>query len=98
MTGTIIATSLRRIDKGGALGAVTLRVPRWRATLLGCLWVQGSRGERILLPRREWIDAHGAQHTAEIIVFDDLEQLERFEEEALAAVRRLVRTSRKGAA
>jgi hypothetical protein len=87
------ATNLRRINKNGVLGAVTLHVPQWGATLLGCSWAHGSGGERVVLPRREWLDRHGLEHSAEIIVFDHQGLRQRFEAEALAAVKRLIRAT-----
>jgi hypothetical protein len=90
---TTIATNLRRINKNGVLGAVTLHVPQWGATLLGCSWAHGSGGERVVLPRREWLDRHGLEHSAEIIVFDHQGLQQRFEAEALAAVKRLIRAT-----
>jgi hypothetical protein len=87
----IFAIVVRRICKSGLLGPVTLRIPKWRATLHGCRWVEEDGRERVLLPQRQWIDKQGAEHSAEILVFDNTDLLRRFETEALEPINRLAR-------
>lgn len=90
----IVCTNVRRNLKGGAIVAgVTLRIPGWRVTALGGVWLRNAGGERIVLPRREWVEPAGVRRVADIFVFDDWEAQERFERTALAAARRLIKAA-----
>jgi hypothetical protein len=91
---TIVATGIRRIEKGKVRGSVSLHIPKWQCTLLGCLWIEGKSGDRLFLPQRKWADKNGADRSAEFLIFDNTELLKRFEREALAAVRLLSERNR----
>jgi hypothetical protein len=54
-----------------------------------------SESENVVLPRREWLDRHDCRRQADLVVFDDRIAAHRFEQAALAAVKRLVRASRR---
>jgi hypothetical protein len=92
----IRASSLRRINKGSVKGAVSLHIPKWRVTLLGCLWVEGKSGDRLFLPRRTWTDRGGADRSAEFLIFDNTGLLQRFEREALQAIAELTERGNGG--
>jgi hypothetical protein len=85
----IRAVTIKHIDKGNVRGAVNLYIPRWHATLLGCLWVKSKSGDRLFLPRRTWKDRDGGERSAEFLVFDNTALLQRFEAEALRAIAEL---------
>jgi hypothetical protein len=87
----IICTNLRRIIKpdSPAVAGVTLRIPAWRLTMFGGIWLRDGGGERIVLPRREWVEPGGVRRIADIFMFDDYGAQEHFEQTALAAAKRL---------
>jgi hypothetical protein len=81
-----ICTNLRRIIKidSPVVAGVTLRIPAWRVTVVGAVWLndRDGLGERIVLPRREWVE-----------LFDDHAAQRHFERAALAAAKRLLKAS-----
>jgi len=90
----ILCSNLRRMIKGGPVVAgVTLRIPVWRLTLFGAVWLDDHEGERIVLPRREWVEAGGGRRIADIFLFDDHAAQRHFERTALAAARRLIKAT-----
>jgi hypothetical protein len=94
MTPPLVASRPRRIEHGGdLLGGVNL--PTLRLTALSCEWRTIADVENVVLPRREWLDRHDCRPQADLVVFDDRIAAHRFEQAALAAVKRLVRASRR---
>jgi hypothetical protein len=90
----IICTNLRRnLKPGPVVAGVTLRVPSSRLTIFGAVWLRIGDDERVVLPRREWIEAGGASRIADIFMFDDYSAQDHFERQALAAARRLLKAS-----
>ena len=92
----IICTNVRRNLQGGPVVAgVTLRIPVWRLTMFGAVWLDDGGGECIVLPRREWVEPAGARRVADIFMFDDYAAQGHFERTALAAARRLIEATRR---
>lgn len=93
----IICTNLRRIIKidSPVVAGVTLRIPSWRVTVFGAVWLndRDGLGERIVLPRREWVESAGGTRVADIFLFDDHAAQRHFERAALAAAKRLLKAS-----
>jgi hypothetical protein len=87
----IVASDLKRIDKGSVLGTVSLHIPSWKLKFRSVLWGRTEDGrEWVRLASREWTDGNGNKHYEKTVAWDDAAMDRRFQEAALAAIRRLV--------
>lgn len=94
MSPLIVCSNVRHNLKGGPVAAsVTLRIPAWRVTVFGAVWLNDRDGERIVLPCREWVEPVGGKRFADIFMFDDYDARGHFERTALAAAKRLLKAS-----
>ncbi len=85
----IIATDLRKVNKGALVAFCTLNIPAWHLTLNDCKWFKTNKGEWIGLPSSSFTARDGAVRYKNLVEFSDKEASARFQEAALAAVRKL---------
>lgn len=86
----IVATKLRRIDKGALIGFVDLRIEGWGLVINDCKWFRTGKSEWIGMPSSKFTSRDGKTTYKDIIEFADKEIEERFLAAALRAVLKLV--------
>jgi DNA-binding cell septation regulator SpoVG len=88
--GGIVATKLRRIDKGALVGFVDLRIEGWGLILNDCKWFRTNKAEWIGMPSAKFTTRDGKTTYKDIIEFTDKAIEDRFLAAALRAVLKLV--------
>ena len=91
----IVCTALRRVDKGALKGFVTLHIPGWRLRLFSCRWFETDGRQWVELPQCQWVDNGGNTQYRDAVQFDDRASADRFSNAALAAIKRLIKQSRR---
>jgi hypothetical protein len=96
-SASMIASWLRRVDKGPFIGFVNIYLPKWKITIVDCRWVRLRDREFINLPDRPWYTPSGEINYEPTFVFDNQDIRRAFAEDALAAIADLIaRTSSAG--
>lgn len=85
----IVATQLRRINKGALIGFCDLRITAWNLLLHDCKWFKTNNGEWIGLPSVRYETREGKTAYKDLIEFTDKQAASRFQAAALAAVQKL---------
>ena len=85
----IMATGLRRINKGALMGFCDLRIAAWSIVLHDCKWFRTNNGEWIGMPSVRYETRDGKTVYKDLIEFTDKEVASRFQAAALAAVRKI---------
>lgn len=85
----ITAGDLRKVNKGALVGFCQLTIHAWHLVLSDCKWFRKDGNEWIALPSSSYTNRDGKTVYKNLVEFSDKEAAARFQEAALAAVRRL---------
>jgi hypothetical protein len=87
----IVASNLKRIDKGWLVATVDLWIPGWHMHIRGVMWGRRPNDgfESVVIPARPYTLASGEQREAKILEWGDSATAERFRVAALAAIHKL---------
>lgn len=91
--GRMFARELKRINKGALVGFFELHIPEWGVVLHDCKWFRTNKGEWIGLPSTSFTTREGVKTWKNLVEFPDREAGARFQEAAMAAVRRIAPTA-----
>jgi hypothetical protein len=84
----IIASNLRRIDKGAVVGKVDIEIPAWHLKIT-CLWMKKDDREWVSLPSDKFTNRDGKTVYRDLVEITDKTTHDRFQAAALAAIKRL---------
>jgi hypothetical protein len=84
----IIASNLRRIDKGAVIGKVDIEIPAWHLKIT-CLWMKKDDREWVSLPSDKFTNRDGKTVYRDLVEITDKATHDRFQAAALEAVRAL---------